>query len=58
MVGLVWEVPWLETVEEYGSRLKAVVAAVNQEHNLEGLCRELPVRAEGVKDAEGGRIGK
>ena len=50
--------PWQETAEEYGSRLKAVVAAVNREHDLEGLCRELPSRAQKVKDAKGGRIDK
>ena len=46
--------PWLETAAEYGSRLKAVAAAVNQEHDLEGLCRDLPNRAELVKAEEGG----
>ncbi len=49
---------WLETVEEYGSRLKAVVAAVNREHDLEQLCHELPSRARDVKDENGGRINK
>ena len=50
--------PWQETAAEYGSRLKAVAAAVNQEHDLEGLCRDLPNRAELVKAEEGGRIAK
>ena len=50
--------PWLETVEEYGSRLKAVVAEVNQAHDLDNLCRELPGRAQQVIDEDGGRISK
>ncbi len=50
--------PWLETTEEYGARLKAVVAEINQEHDLESLCRELPDRAALVKAAKGRRISK
>ena len=50
--------PWLETAAEYGSRLKAVAFEVNQEHDLEGLCRDLPHRAELVKAEKGGRIAK
>ena len=50
--------PWLETAEDYGARLKAVVADVNREHDLDSLCRDLPNRAQLVKDAEGGRIAK
>ena len=50
--------PWLETTEADGARLKAVVAAVNQEHDLENLCRELPERAQRVKAEKGGRIAK
>ena len=50
--------PWLETAEDYGARLKAVVAEVNREHDLDSLCRDLPNRAQLVRDAEGGRIAK
>ena len=50
--------PWLETVAEYGSRLKEVVAAINREHNLVGLCGELRQRAEKVRAQQGGRISK
>ena len=50
--------PWLESAEEYGARLKAVVAEVNREQDLESLSRELPTRAQLVYDAGGGRIGK
>ena len=38
--------PWLETTEQYGGRLKSVVAEVNREHDVESLCRELPDRVE------------
>ena len=37
--------PWLETAEDHGPRLKAVVAEVNREHDLESLCRQLLSRA-------------
>ena len=50
--------PWLETAEDYGARLKAVVAEVNREHDQDSLCRDLPNRAQLVIDAEGGRIAK
>ncbi len=50
--------PWLETPQEYGALLKPVVAAVSREHDLESLCRELPSRAQQVKDGKGARLGK
>ena len=50
--------PWLETVEQYRARLKSVVAAINQEHNVEGLCRELPGRVEALRLEQGGRLPK
>ena len=34
--------------------LPTVVAEVNREHDLEYLCRELPTRAQQVKDEKGG----
>ena len=50
--------PWLETPEDHGPRLKAVVAEVNREHDLESLCRQLLSRAQQVKDEDEGRIPK
>ena len=50
--------PWLETTEQYGGRLKSVVAEVNREHDVESLCRELPDRVEKLRNAKGGRLVK
>ena len=50
--------PWLETVEQYRARLKSVVTAINQEHNVEGLCWELPDRVEKLRLAKGDRLSK
>ena len=49
---------WLETPEEYRSRLKRVVAEVNQAYNVESLCRELPTRVEKLRLEKGGRLQK
>ena len=50
--------PWLETPEEYRSRLKAVLAEVNANHTVEGLCKELPARVAKLILAEGNRLAK
>ncbi len=49
---------WLETVDEYRTRLKSVVADFNRTYDVEGLCRELPARVEKLRVAEGGRLAK
>ena len=48
--------PWLETRKAYGSRLKAQAAYVNENYNLEGLCKQSPKRLEIAIANEGGRI--
>ena len=50
--------PWLETVDEYRARMKRVVAAINQDHNVEGLCWELPQRIEALRLQKGDRLAK
>ena len=50
--------PWAETPEEYRMRLKAVVAEVNRDYNVENLCRELPQRVRDLNEAQGGRLAK
>ena len=50
--------PWLETPEEYRTRLKLVVAEVNRAYNVENLCRELPTRVEKLRLEKGGRLPK
>ena len=48
----------LRTEPEYRTRLKAVVAEVNANHNVEGLCKELPARVAKLILAEGNRLAK
>ena len=50
--------PWLETPEEYRTRLKAAVAEVNATHDVDSLCKELPARVAQLSLAEGGRLAK
>ena len=49
---------WLETPEEYRTRLKGVVAEINHDYRVANLCRELPTRLEQLRVAEGGRLPK
>ena len=50
--------PWLETPEEYRTRLKAAVAEINATHDVDSLCKELPARVAQLSLAEGGRLAK
>ena len=59
--GLTWSLPpkpWEESVDDYTARLKAVVQRINSEYNVEGLCKELPLRVRDLHEAQGGRLGK
>ena len=47
--------PWTETVEEYTTRLKAIVQHCNDNHDIDSLCRELPDRMADVVAREGDR---
>ena len=47
---------WLETREEYSTRLKRCCDKVNAECDVEGLCRQYPKRLKLLKDKEGGRL--
>ena len=49
---------WTETLDNYRSRLKACATYINDNYNVEGLCRELPARLQNLKAAEGDRIAK
>ena len=49
--------PWEETSEEYGARLKACAADINEHHNVNNLCRGLPARLNDLKALEGDRLG-
>ena len=51
--------PWEETEEELGARLKAAAAWVNQHHDVEELCKEMPQRMHDlVYEAKGHRLDK
>ena len=49
--------PWEETSEEYGARLKACAAYINEHHDVDNLCRGLPARLHGLNALEGDRLG-
>ena len=38
--------PWEETEEQYGQRLRGVVAYINENYNVAGLCDEFLDRVE------------
>ena len=46
------------SLEEYKVRLKQVVADINAEHDVAGLCRELLDRVAKLDELEGGRLPK
>ena len=49
--------PWEETVAQFTARLKQVVKEINDTHDVEGLCRQLPRRLqELVVDRKGDRL--
>ena len=52
------KVPWEETVEEYGARLKEVASYIEREYDVSGLCRALPDRAAMLDEAKGDRLPK
>lgn len=59
--GLTRTVPkrcWLETLPDYGRRLKEVVDHINEHYDVEGLCRNLPKRIDDLIAAGGGRLKK
>ena len=48
--------PWKETRAQYSRRLRDVVAAINGRHNVEGLCKGLPIRLDTLKSRQGDRL--
>ena len=51
-------VPWEETPVQWTKRARKVVASINQEYDVAGLCREFPQRLRDVVDSEGERLRK
>ena len=50
--------PWTESREAFAVRLKQIVAAINDEHDVDGLCRELPMRISKLIEKKGGKLRK
>jgi len=49
---------WTESVDAYHKRLKAACAYTNANHDVEGLCKELPHRVQMLLVSKGDRIAK
>ena len=49
---------WEETREAFGDRLRAIARYINTEYNVEGLCRDFPLRVQHLVDAEGDNLSK
>jgi hypothetical protein len=49
---------WEESYGEFSKRLKDIVRGVNLEYDVEGLCRELPMRLQKLVDNQGGKLKK
>jgi len=52
------EEPWAEIVQDFAARLRGISANMNQHYDVDGLCRELPLRLQKLKDNAGDRIKK
>ena len=48
--------PWKETTGNFINRLREVVQHINDNHDVEGLCRSLPKRLDELVDSEGDRL--
>ncbi len=48
--------PWEETPAEFATRLRGICQGINDELDVEGLCRSLPKRLKALVDTEGDRI--
>ena len=47
---------WEESREEYAARLRRICADINDNCDVEGLCRGLPKRIAKLAEKEGGRL--
>ena len=51
--------PWTETEEDFEGRLKAAATWVKDQHDVDGLCRQMPPRMHDlVHVVKGGRLDK
>ena len=49
---------WAESSDDYGARLKACAAYINEEHDVAGLCLGLPKRLAELDRRRGDRLCK
>ena len=50
--------PWKEAPEEFAARLRDICRYINQEYDVNGVCKSFPRHVQMVVDAEGDRINK
>ena len=48
--------PWAETVEQFSARLRSIAADINDNLNVEGLCKDFPKRIQQIIDVGGDNI--
>ena len=48
--------PWEETIAQFTSRFKGIAQDINDNLNVDDLCRALPRRVQELVDREGDRI--
>ena len=51
------EEPWKESPQDFGVRLRSIAQDINNNCNVEGLCRQLPQRLVDLADRAGDRLG-
>ena len=50
--------PWEESEDGFKERMRNAVSYVNSNHDVAGLCKELPSRIDKLLEAEGGKLKK
>ena len=48
--------PWEESAAEFKTRMKEICQHINDNYDVEGLCRQLPRRLQELREKEGDRI--
>ena len=48
--------PWEESVDDFKTRMREICQDINNRHDVEGLCRQLPRRLEELRESEGDKI--
>ena len=49
-------VPWQESPEQWARRCRRIVASMNKDYDVAGLCRQFPTRLQEVIESEGERL--